>query len=329
MRLSATSMLLFILLCSCTSRIPEPVSYLYSQQKKMQASSHWEVLAADLANRINKQLIITDNIDKAVFVKETCGDEAIPCQPHETSSFNEAFRDLLITNLFGYGVPTYSRPDEKTIAIQYKVQIVYHNTDRIRTLQPGILTSLSAAVMVLYNAPIELVVVASGMAADIANTSLVQNGHYEVIITTSMIQRDQYLFRASDIYYINDEDFFHYQENMPQTKTIMLSSGQLSEQAMAFDSSPLNQQQLPTDLADETDTLPPTENTTASTTEPAQQASPLDSSPNEPPQLLTAPAEETATQPPTENITVSTREPAQQTFPLESMPIVQPQPLKL
>jgi hypothetical protein len=71
---------------------------------------------------------------------------------------------------------------------------------------------------------VELIILASGMAADVANTSLVTSGHYEVIITTSMITHDRYLFRASDIYYINDKDFFHYQENMPQTKTIRLSS---------------------------------------------------------------------------------------------------------
>ncbi len=236
MRSLAASLLVFVLFCGCTSRIPEPVSYPYSQQEKMQASAHWEVLAADLANRINQQLIITDNINKAVFVKETCGDEAIPCQPNETSSFNEAFRDLLITNLFGYGVPTHSRMDEKAITIDYKVQIVYHHSDRIRSVQPGVLTGLSAAVMVLYNAPSELIILASGMAADIANTSLVQNGHYEVIITTSMVLKDQYLFRASDIYYINDEDFFHYQENMVQTKTIMLSANKRREPAVVEES---------------------------------------------------------------------------------------------
>lgn len=221
--------LVLFLVCSCSSRIPEPITYPYSQQKKMQASSHWEVLAVDLANRINNQLIVTDNIYKAVFVKETCGNETIACKPNETSSFNEAFRDLLITNLFGYGVPTKSRPDEEAIEVRYKVQIVHYNTDRVRSLQPGLLTGLSAAVMVLRNAPAELIILASGMVADVANSSMVASGHYEVIITTSMITDDRYLFRASDIYYINDRDFHHYQESMPQTKTIMLSSGKPPE----------------------------------------------------------------------------------------------------
>lgn len=217
--------LALFLVCSCSSRIPEPITYPYSQQQKMQASSHWEVLAADLANRINNKLIVTDNIYKDVFVKETCGNETIACKPNETSSFNEAFRDLLITNLFGYGVPTKSRPDEEAIEVRYKVQIVHHKTDRVRSLQPGLLTGLSAAVMVLRNAPTELIILALAVAADVANSSMIVNGHYEVIITTSMITDDRYLFRASDIYYINDKDFYHYQESMPQTTTIRLSNG--------------------------------------------------------------------------------------------------------
>ncbi len=208
----------------CASRIPEPIAYPYSQQQKMEASHHWQVLAEDLANRINNELIITDNIAKSVFVKQTCGSEAIPCDPTETSSFNEAFRDLLITNLVGFGIPTKQAIDEETLEVNYKVQIVRHTSDRLRTLQPGLLTGLSAAVVVLRNAPSDLVTLALGAAADVANANMTINGHYEIIITTSMLSGGKYLFRASDIYYINDKDFWHYQENMVQAKTIKLTS---------------------------------------------------------------------------------------------------------
>ncbi len=215
---------LIFLLCNCSSRIPEPISYPYSQQKKMQAASHWDVLAKDLANRINNQLILTENHDKAVYVKTPCGDENSSCQANETSTFNEAFHDLLITNLFGYGIPTKSQADQQAIEVSYKVQVVFHNSDRVRSLQPGLLTGLSAAVVVLRNAPVDLILLAAGAAADVANTSLVDSGHYEIIITTSMITDSQYLFRASDIYYINEKDFYQYQQSMPQTKTIKLTS---------------------------------------------------------------------------------------------------------
>lgn len=213
-----------LIFCSCTGRVPEPTNHQYSQQKKMQSSHHWEVLAEDLADRINNQLILTDNIERPVFVKATCGDEAKSCEELQTSSFNEAFRDLLITNMFEYGVPTNSEPDDEVINVLYKVQIVRHNSERLRTLQPGILTALSGAIVVLRDAPANLLILASGMLADVTNTSLAIKGSYEIIITTSMVDKGQYLFRASDIYYINDKDFLHYQENKPTASTIRLSS---------------------------------------------------------------------------------------------------------
>ena len=218
------NVLLIFLFCGCSSRIPEPITYPYSQQKKMQAASHWDVLAADLAGRINQKLILTDNHAKAVYVKESCGSENSSCQEGGANSFHEALHDLLITNLVGFGVPTKSHADQEAIEISYKVQVVYHHSDRVRSLQPGLLTGLSAAVVVLRNAPTDLILLAAGVAADIANTSLVKSGHYEIIITTSMITDNHYLFRESDIYYINEKDFYQYQERMPETKTIKLSS---------------------------------------------------------------------------------------------------------
>ncbi len=223
------SILAILLIGGCASRIPEPITYPYSQQQKIEASHHWQVLAEDLANRINNELIITDNIHKTVSVKETCGNEAAPCNPTETSSFNEAFRDLLITNLVGFGIPTKQQKDDETLQIHYKVQIVRHASERIRTLQPGLLTGLSAAIVVLRNAPLDLITLAVGAASDVANSNMTFNGHYEIIITTSMLTSGKYIFRASDIYYINDKDFWHYQDYLPQAKSMQLTSQKKAE----------------------------------------------------------------------------------------------------
>ncbi len=215
---------IFLLVGGCSGRIPEPIAYPYSQQQKMEASHHWQVLAGDLANRINNELILTDNIAKNVFVKETCGNEGLPCSPTETSTFNEAFRDLLITNLVGFGIPTKQQKDEETLEILYKVQVVRHRGERLRTIQPGLLTGLSAAIVVLRNAPSNVVTLVLGTAIDVANSNMTINGNYEIIITTSMLSHEKYLFRASDIYYINDKDFWHYQDRLPQAKTMKLTS---------------------------------------------------------------------------------------------------------
>jgi len=221
--------LVILLIGGCASRIPEPITYPYSQQQKMEASHHWQVLAEDLANRINNELIITDNVHKTVSVKETCGNEATPCSPTETSSFNEAFRDLLITNLVGFGIPTKQQKDDETLQIHYKVQIVRHASERLRTLQPGLLTGLSAAIVVLRNAPLDLITLAVGAASDVANSNMTFNGHYEIIITTSMLTGGKYIFRASDIYYINDKDFWHYQDYLSQAKSMQLTSQKRAE----------------------------------------------------------------------------------------------------
>ncbi len=209
------------LLTSC-SRIPRPAPYAFSEQQKMQAVHHWDVLASDVANRINNQLIISDYIDKAVYVKTTCGTDADPCEREETSQFNEAFRDLLITRLVSFGVPTSIDKKLTDIEVNYKVQVVYHASTR-HMLSPGSLTALTTAVAVFRNASSTARLIALAAGIDIVGSTSPINGHYEVIITTSMVSDDKYLFRASDIYYINDPDFWQYQK-APTGKTIQMVS---------------------------------------------------------------------------------------------------------
>lgn len=211
----------FVFMAGCT-RIPQPAPYAYSEQQKMQASHHWDVLANDVANRINNQLIQSDYIDKAVFVKSTCGSDAVPCERGQTTQFNEAFRDLLITQLVHFGVPTSIEKQVADIKVDYKVQVVYHAANR-STLPPGALTALSTAILVIRNAPLEIQSLALAAGLDVMGAAGPRNGHYEVIITTSMVADGKYLFRASDIYYINDPDFWHYRENSTG-KTIQMVS---------------------------------------------------------------------------------------------------------
>jgi len=218
------SIIILLFLIQACGRIPEPINHDYSQQKKMQAVEHWDLLARDVASRLNHELVIYDYLTTPVYVKETCGDEATPCKQNQTSSFNEAFRDLLITQLVQYGIQTRSEPTADALAINYKVQIVHHRAKRIRSAYPGSFTALTAAVLVLRNAPSEMIALATSGAIDLANSAYSRNGHYEILITTSIVNVNKYVFRTSDIYYINDEDFWQYQENPPQTGVISLTS---------------------------------------------------------------------------------------------------------
>ncbi len=211
-----------LILFSGCSRIPEPTGFLYSSQSKLQAAHHWDVLAQDIANQINNELVKDNLLNTAVYVKKTCGEDDRSCNPTETSQFDEAFHDLLVTELVRYGIPTSVQPDQGTIKVNYKVQTVFHQSDRVRSLAPGVITGLTAAVEVLRNASSEVVAVATAGAVDWASSSYVKNGHYEVIITTSMARMRKYLFRSSNIYYINDADFWHYQQRNTKAKKMRL-----------------------------------------------------------------------------------------------------------
>ncbi|MBM9602655.1 hypothetical protein [Desulfopila inferna] len=219
------SFAIIFLLSSC-SRIPEPIGYQYSTQEKMQAVHHWNVLSRDLANKINNELIRSDFLDTAVFVKETCGSEAEPCAENTTTDFNEGFRDLLITELVGFGIPTSAVADGEAIRVDYKVQVVYHQAGRIRTVRPGLLTALTTAVSVLRNAPAEIMAISLAAGIDYGNTTYAKTTNLEAIITTSMIFRNKYLFRSSDIYYINSADSHHYKGGRSSKEIQLTSTGE-------------------------------------------------------------------------------------------------------
>ena len=211
------------LITSC-ARIPEPVGYEYSKQQKMQAVHHWNVLAKDLSNRINNELIRSDFLNTTIYVKTTCGNDSNSCEERETSEFNEGFRDLLITELVAYGIPTSAIPDNEAITVNYKVQIVRHRKNRYRTIYPGVITALTTAVTVLRNAPSMFLTIGSAAGVDFFNGTYAQKTDLEVVITTSMIFRKKYFFRSSDIYYINAEDYYHYHENNNTAETVQLTN---------------------------------------------------------------------------------------------------------
>ncbi len=204
-------------------RIPQPTGYAYNKQQKMQAAHHWEVLANDVANQINTELINRDYLITPVYVRHACG---LPdtCGTGETFPFDEGFNDLLVSQLVRFGVPTRAANEEDALVVDYKVQVLYHQANRYQWLQPGLLTSLTAGIVVFRNAPGEILALATAGAVDAALATTVVNGHYEVIITTSIVDDNRYIMRSSNIYYINDADFWHYQQDSPAPELELTSS---------------------------------------------------------------------------------------------------------
>lgn len=78
--------------------------------------------------------------------------------------------------------------------------------------------------MVLRNAPAEIIAIALAAGIDYAVSAYSMKSNYDIIITTSMVFNKKYLFRSSDIYYINDADFYHYQKKSKTQKAIPLTT---------------------------------------------------------------------------------------------------------
>jgi len=210
------------LFAGCT-RIPQPSGYAFSEQQKMQAAYHWNVLASDVASQINSTLIQRGFLNTSVYVEHSCG-EPDPCGPGQTFPFDEGFNDLLTTQLVNFGVPTKSENDGSSLIVRYKVQVVYHQADRYQWPRPGVLTALTAGVLVLRDAPWELATLVGAAAADTLWSGAVVNGHAEVLITTSIVEDKLYLMRKTDIYYINDPDLWQYQQSTPARELELTSA---------------------------------------------------------------------------------------------------------
>ncbi len=218
--------LLMAALLSGCSAIPQPEVYPFSSQQKMQVAHHWDVLANDVANRINNELIRLGYLETPVYVEHICQQDDRPCAPATLSAFDAGFNDLLLTQLVAFGVPTLARPDSKELHLQYKVQTIFHANPRRQWPRPGALTALTSGIVVLRDAPWELISILASAAIDATRNTSVINGHYEVIISTSIAKDNVYLMRTSDIYYINDEDFWQFQQPTPAPSIELTSSHQ-------------------------------------------------------------------------------------------------------
>ena len=205
--------ILLFLIGGC-ARVPQPSSYKFSSQHKMQAAHHWNLLAADVAARINDELLRQEYLHTPVYVRNLCTD-ANKKSDCVNTPFAQGFSDLLTTQLVDFGVPTLAQPAADALVVDNKVQVIYHRSGRIRRLWPGALTTLTGGIIALYDAPWKVQALAASALADIGGGAEIINGHYEIIISTSIVDDNRFIMRKSDIYYINDLDYRHYRQTIP------------------------------------------------------------------------------------------------------------------
>ncbi len=206
------SLIIFSLwLVGCASQVPVAMTYPLTTQKKMQAAHHWDVLAADVAQRLQTSLSSLDNGGQPVVLHIE--------KPQYSSVFGYAFHQLLATQLMAHGFGVSENPAEG-LPLRCNLQLITHKNRGFIRPAPGIFTGLAAGVGVIRNlaesSTPEAGILLGTLAADVG-AGYITGGtpDNEVIVTTSVMSGDRYITRMSDIYYISDNNFRQYIAKVP------------------------------------------------------------------------------------------------------------------
>lgn len=186
-------------LISCTSQIPVATNYPYSEQQKMQAPHHWEVLAAEVVSQLRQSNKISNSTPLFVVPKfhlpskddPTIWTATKPLAIADESDrlitipFKRAYQNYLITQLVnaGYNVVDDSKAAE--LVMTFDIQLVKHNDRPVRS--PDIISKFGR--------------VFAG-AADGAYIGT-EASPYEVVITTSVKKGSTYVMSHTGTYYID------------------------------------------------------------------------------------------------------------------------------
>ena len=186
-------------LISCTSQIPIATNYPYSEQQKMQAPHHWDVLAAEVVNQLNQSRKVSDSMPIFVVPKfnlPTKEDstfwtatkplaEADESDRLATIPFKRAYQNYLITQLVNAGYNVVNDIQTAELIMTFDIQLVKHNNRPVRS--PNIISKIGR--------------VFAG-AADGAYIGI-EASPYEVVITTSVKKGGTYLISHTGTYYID------------------------------------------------------------------------------------------------------------------------------
>lgn len=211
-----------VLSAGCRSQIPMASTYPATEQQKMQAAHHWDVLAEDVAVRVEAVLAERPDLENVPLDVKMSGEGA----------FYDVFKELVTSRLVSRGIPVPAQ-DEGAMALFCKVQIVRHSS-RIQRPLPGLLTAIGAGIAVARDVTTEWVwgLAGAGLLADVGVGYLAQASDVEVVITNSIVARNRYVMHTSDVYYINEPDAYQYGSSVagetpeemplivPETKTM-------------------------------------------------------------------------------------------------------------
>lgn len=210
-----------------TSQAPIATTYPYTEQQRMQAAHHWDVLAQHEATSILQR--------ERVRNRDLHISEASTAEFHAYSGgeFGRGFRTLLTSELVSRGANLTTVPTANSANITIDVEVVEHRDRGFIRPPVGALTALTAGIAVAtipFNQWSEpaLGLIPAGILADTTSGSWTHTGNEEIIVTTQIIDGERILYSSSNIYYINAGDRRQYAPHRvpqaPSTPTVPLTN---------------------------------------------------------------------------------------------------------
>jgi hypothetical protein len=192
---------------------PIPENFPYTNQQHLQAVEHWSIIAQDLANQTIVALDKHQLSKAPIYVK----------YPPVKTEFSVAFHDFLIDSLVKMGMKV-NRSNTNNTVLEYKVQAIEFNTDRdvalINTAAKW--TSVGAGILVIRDVMRKSF---SSRSTDVMTGAILYDfwkadegaPKLELLVSSSIVDKNVYLMKTTDIYYANLGDKELYDVNRRQS----------------------------------------------------------------------------------------------------------------
>lgn len=189
------------LLAGCAtpySEAPLATNFPTTKQSKLQAASHWNVIAGDIAQQMSAGL----REKRPLYVNLSA----------VRTTFDRAFANQLISALVAEGFPVRTSP-AGALSVEVDTQAVRFSANRPQYRYVGAPTALMTGVWALHSAEatVGAVLYAGVAAADAyawfqSEFATGDTPQTEMIVTISVSDGNQYLARSTNIYYVADSD---------------------------------------------------------------------------------------------------------------------------
>lgn len=203
-----------------TSQVPIATTYPYTEQQRMQAAHHWNVLAQHETTSILQHQRVRY---RDLHISET---DTGHLHAYGGGEFGRGFRALLTSELVSRGANLTTVPTANSANVTIDVEVVEHRDRGFIRPPVGAFTALTAGVAVA-TIPVNqwrepaLALIPAGILADTTSGSWTHTGNEEIIVTTQIIDGERILYSSSNIYYINAGDRRHYAPHrVPQPPAI-------------------------------------------------------------------------------------------------------------